>query len=135
MLCPYCKHKTEVTNSRHKATTNQVWRRRSCPHCSGIFSSLETPDLSTSIIVTSHGKSKPFDTDGLFISIYESMRHRNAAHHDARAICDTVINKLLKDVQNASIERDEIVSTTATTLQRFDRAASVQYLAFHPKNK
>lgn len=135
MLCPYCKHKTDVTNSRLKTTTNQVWRRRNCPACQAIFSSLESADLATSIIVTSNGKSLPFDIDRLYISIYESLRHRKSAHQDARALCSTIIAKLLTNIQNASLERDDIVITTAATLKRFDQAASVQYLAFHPKNR
>ena len=132
MLCPYCNGKTEVVNSRHKHSTNQVWRRRSCRECLAVFTSFEVADLKNTLAIENKGSLSPFDADRLFISIYNCMRHRKVAHQDARALYETILNKLLTTSNDATISRDTVVNTSISVLRRFDQAASVQYAAYHP---
>lgn len=135
MHCPYCDYKTDVVNSRHKSSTNQIWRRRSCANCKAIFTTHESADTSTLFIVQSGRINSPFEPDMLYVSIYESMRHRKRSHQDARGIYETVIKSIINNLDNASIDRDQIVQIATTALRRFDQAASVQYAAFHPITK
>ncbi len=132
MHCPYCNHKTDVVNTRHKSSTNQIWRRRSCTNCQAVFTTHESADTSTLFIVKSGTRTSPFDPDRLYISIYESMRHRKQSYQDARGIYGTVLTNIIHNLENASIDRDEIVQIITKILRRFDQASSVQYSAFHP---
>lgn len=131
MVCIYCGGDTHVKNSRLQKKANQVWRRRACVKCGAIFSTLESPDFDRSIVVQKASHLEPFSRDILFISIYDSLKHRQTAVSDATAVTATVIAKLLKRTGDAQLDRAQIVKTAQLALARFDKAAAVHYAAFH----
>jgi transcriptional repressor NrdR len=131
MVCVYCNSETNVTNSRPQKRSNAVWRRRQCQQCLATVTTVEKIDLETAIIVTHDTAQEPFSRDKLFISIYESCKHRKDAQVSATMLTDTIIRQLYPLVQDASIAKKEIIRICAKTLQRFDHAAGVQYIAYH----
>jgi len=137
MVCVYCSSSTNVTNSRLQKRTNSVWRRRRCTDCDAIFTTTESVAYEGSLGVldaTSH--IIPFDRDLLFLSIYESCRHRLHAPADATALSGTIIAKLHRSQDEPGvIARDTIVIVASETLKAFDPVACVHYLAFHPLTK
>lgn len=135
MRCIYCGFETKVTNSRPQKRANQIWRRRQCLNCETIFSSTEAADLSLSVRVNKNNQLEPFSRDKLLVSVYESCRHRKDALEAATALTSTIISKLLPLITNATIQRDEIVTITAETLEHFDKPASIHYTAYHPFHK
>lgn len=132
MVCLYCNSPTRVMNSRPQKRTNSIWRRRQCLKCKAVFTTEESPTFSGSILVNSPSASQPFSRDQLFVSIYESCKHRKDAQTVASALTDTIIGKLLPQVSDAAIERAQIVTTASMVLGRFDKAAGVHYAAYHP---
>jgi hypothetical protein len=79
-----------------------------------------------------NGRLTPFVRDQLFISLYESSRHRPEAVQTASYLTDTVLGKLVAEQKEAVVGRDDIVRLTHKVLKRFDPAAATIYLAFHP---
>lgn len=134
MNCVFCGGDTRVTNSRPQQRTNSVWRRRSCIDCSTIFTSTEVIDLSGSIVVKSATALASFSRDKLFISVYESLKHRKTALEDATALTDTIIQRILTAITGAEIQKSLITNTACQVLEAFDRSAAVQYQAFHPRS-
>lgn len=135
MVCIYCGSGTQVVNSRLQRRSNQVWRRRKCLVCSSTFSSLEAADLLLSLSYrTSQNALHPFSRDILFISIYESCKHRKNAVSDANALTATILGRLRPYMKDAVIERQDVINTTQQILKRFDRAAATFYAAYHPLN-
>ena len=68
----------------------------------------------------------------LLQSLYESLKHRPQALTEALALTDTVINKLLVQISQASLPRDTVADISYQVLKRFDRVAAVTYQAYHP---
>lgn len=147
MVCIYCQTKLRVYNSRPQLTRNQTWRRRACEACGAVFTSIESIDLSQSLIVSkpadngrhasggileNHETLHPFERDKLYISLYESLRHRNTAASDARGLCDTVTVHIIASARDGHVTARTIVRHALNTLQRFDTAAATHYAAFHP---
>lgn len=133
MICIFCGHKLEVTNSRAQRKLNQVWRRRQCPDCKALFTTDERIDLSKSLRVQYNTKQiEPFWRDILFTSVYESCKHRDTAAKDATALTDTVITRVLRKKYGAIVTRDQLVAITTEVLRRFDKASLAHYKAFHP---
>jgi transcriptional regulator NrdR family protein len=132
MVCIYCGAGTSVTNSRPQKRSNQVWRRRRCEGCGAVLTSLEAYELASGIHVRSKGgKTSVFDRDRLFVSIYESLGHREAPVADATALTETIIAKLCSPTTAALLETTKIAAAAADTLRSFDHAAAVYYTAHH----
>lgn len=132
MNCMYCSASTQVINSRPQKRLNHIWRRRKCAGCGSVFTTTEAPDLLQAVMVRRSGALEPFQRDYLFISLYDSLRHRQDAATDATALTATVISKLLEQTQGAVLERHTIVQTAHAVLSRFDHAAATHYAAYHP---
>lgn len=132
MVCPYCETKLIVSNSRPQKRTNSVWRRRSCPNCLNIFTTVEQIDpVQAWLFQTSSKASEPFQRDVLFISVYESLRHRKTADTDATALTATIISHLNRDPYPIKL-RKQVVHLTHQVLEHFDQAAATAYQAYHP---
>lgn len=131
MVCIYCKLSTEVVNSRPQKRLNRVWRRRHCTHCGAVFSTIEDAERSTSLVVRSNGRFQPFVRDTLFVSIYESCKHRKTAVTDAGALTDTILSRLPEILTAGAVEKVHLAALTLEVLQKFDALASSHYAAFH----
>ena len=133
MVCILCGSKTQVINSRPQKRLNQVWRRRQCLSCQTVFTSEESVNYGASwVIKVKNSGLQPFSRDKLFLSLYNSCRHRPTALSDASALTDTVVKRLLDVVdQNGGLEDSAIARTVQVALNRFDKAASSHYAAYH----
>lgn len=134
MTCVYCGSKTSVTNSRLQKRPNHVWRRRHCKYCGATFTSVESPSYTHSI--TFHGNTghtEPFSRDKLYLSIYEACKHRKDAVEASASLTDTVIDKLLPTLHEATVKRGDVVLITQQVLKRFDHLAAGNYTAYHAK--
>jgi transcriptional regulator NrdR family protein len=136
MVCIYCASSTQVSNSRLQKRANQVWRRRQCTQCGSNFTTHEIADYGSTIAVEySPKKLVPFSRDLLFISIFDSCKHRKSALADASALTLTIIGKLTDLVEDGLLDRDAIVTVATTVLERFDIVAATMYAAYHPMAK
>ncbi len=133
MVCTYCKGKTEITNSRHLARSNATWRRRHCLKCGALITSIEQPDYGRTWVVydPQNDKLSQFMRDKLFVSIYDSLRHRRTAIQDANALTATIMSKLAKISSGSQIDKTKLLSTAYECLKHFDKAAAVHFQAYY----
>jgi len=132
MVCIHCGANSKVTNSRPHRRNQLIWRRRQCLNCGRIWSSYETSDPSTLIVVKSKDDQLvPFDRDKLFVSIYNSCQHRVQPIKDTSALCATIMPAVYKAQVDGVIGHQQLIHIVAQTLSRFDQAATVHYQAFH----
>jgi transcriptional repressor NrdR len=132
MVCLYCGSATQVSNSRLQKRSNQVWRRRSCQACHTAFTTYEKADLSSAIAVRYTERDiRPFSRDALYISLYESCKHRTQAIVDADGLTQTVIGLLLNRIAAGTVKREDIITAASQVLGRFDKTAAAVYAAFH----
>lgn len=143
MICIFCNSQTEVKNSRPKARTPSIWRRRTCLQCGKQFSTLELPDYEKSLNVTSlNTNNQPFSRDKLFLSIYKSLGHRPDALNSATALTSTIIGRLLtkrhslqgltlQNQKDGIISNYSIATISYEVLKRYDPLAAASYKAYH----
>ena len=102
--------------------------------CGAVVSSKEFYNLEGSIVLLSNNDqvSLPFIRERLFISIYESCRHRPTAITDAIGITETVIAQCLASQKpEGTVNRLDLILITRRTLMQFDAAAGMYYAAYH----
>lgn len=131
MNCVYCGHDTRVTNSRPQKRINGIWRRRLCSTCDAIFSTSEAVDYSKSFKFKRSSDLEPFSRDCLYISLYESLRHRKTAIDDASALTDTILQTIAARLTTAVVDRTSVITVATQILDRFDPAAATHYRAYH----
>ncbi len=131
MVCLHCGSETKVNNSRHQKKRNQVWRRRECLECHALFTTEEIVQFSNSLRVLNNSKMSVFSRDKLFLSIYESCKHRKRAITDATSLTESVIARLISQHSNGNIDSDSIVQITLVILNRFDKVSAIHYQSYH----
>jgi transcriptional regulator NrdR family protein len=110
-----------------------VWRRRRCEHCGAIFSTHEAPDFAGSFMLrNSDGSLHAFSRDKLFLSIYESCKHRKNATDDSSAITLNIIGRLNSFSASGEILRRELIGIVMDVLANFDPTAASVYSGLHP---
>lgn len=133
MVCIYCGGDTRIFNSRLQKRENQVWRRRRCLQCKASFTTHEGADLAAAIRVRlpgGHGLV-PFLRPKLFLSIYESCKHRATSLEDAAALTDHIIAKLLRQLEDGTLTTAHIAHRVHAVLEHFDSIAASVYAAYH----
>ena len=133
MVCIYCGSKTSITNSRHWSRNNATWRRRQCNKCHAIFTTNELAQYDSlwTVYEPDLKALSSFMRDKLFLSVYDSCRHRKDAISDAASLTDTIINKLRDKVSDGSISKSDIRVTTYSIVNRLDVASGVYYKSYH----
>ena len=137
MVCIYCGGATYITNSRQQRKLNRKWRRRKCQTCGQLFTTIESMQENTSLMIDkspAEPRFLPFSRDNLFVSIYKCCGHRSTALSDASLITDTIISRLLPIVEKSCIPLPLIQQQAYITLKRFDPLAATYYKAYYWKN-
>jgi transcriptional repressor NrdR len=133
MVCVYCGSNTRIINSRHQTRNNGTWRRRTCLKCAATFTTSETAQYEQLWVVSDDKTNNlnSFERDKLFISLYDSCRHRKTAQKDATELTDTVINKLLRHGNTGSLAKNQLRDVAYSVLKAFDKVAAVHYKAYY----
>lgn len=130
MVCPYCSHDSIVSNSRLQKRANSVWRRRKCLTCGAIWTTLERLEASTVWRVQQNGHLLSFSYETLYISLYEALKHKKTAVHDAKHLTETVVQQLAKK-HVAILPTELITQTTYDILRRYNKLAAELYKTTH----
>ena len=75
-----------------------------------------------------------FSLDKLYLSLYESLKHRRSAIEDASALTTTITGKLSSKYSSPKIPKQELIDLVAGVLKRFNKPAHVYYIAYYANN-
>jgi len=131
MFCIKCQQPhTHVTNSRRLKKSNYVWRRRSCPNCGAVFTTVETPQVTQLYVVNHHNKRlrERFSLPRLTVSLAAVLRHRRSPAEDAYWLATTILEK---HSATTEVSLPRLMATALETLEYFDVRAAKQYGAIH----
>lgn len=128
MVCPYCRVKTRVVNSRPQRRRYQVWRRRQCPGCQATTTSYErlAPESVVSVRLAG-GRRLPLAEIAVGGPIYAALGADSEAEA-AAALTQTCLAKVF-DRQQAEISQQQLELIIYQTLRPYSRRAALRYLA------
>lgn len=137
MVCPFCLHaKTEVFNSRGSTRLNTVWRRRRCTACDGQFTTYESADPASLIVVKDKRTLTAFSHNRLQLTLLKCCDHRDDLDDCVPYLAATIEQKLIKmaaESKSPSITKDKLQQTTASTLKNYDPVAYIKFIGQHPE--
>ncbi|MBQ8310369.1 MAG: transcriptional repressor NrdR [Clostridia bacterium] len=132
MKCPACGFsKSEVIDSRPVTESNSIRRRRECPACQKRFTTFETIESISIIVVKKNGGKELFDKQKLLTGVLKATQKRPV---DAVLL----VNEIEAELQNtlrqevSSMELGEIVMRK---LKALDEVAYVRFASVYREFK
>ena len=131
MKCPFCGNPdTQVKDSRPSDDGAAIRRRRSCPQCSGRFTTFERVQLRELMILKRNGRRTPFDRDKLERSLGIALRKRPVQPEQIEQLVSRIVRQL------ESLGETEIPSSTVgdfimKALKGVDEVAYVRYASVY----
>ena len=78
MRCPYCKFtESKVIDSRPTVDGESIRRRRICLQCGKRFTTYETIETSSLMVIKKDGSRQPFDREKLMRGIVKACEKRS----------------------------------------------------------
>ncbi len=131
MRCPFCGNtETQVKDSRPAEDHVAIRRRRSCPGCSGRFTTYERVQLRDLVVVKKNGRRENFDRDKLSRSIRIAMQKRPVEPERIEQLLSGIVRRL-ESMGDTDIPSDTIGEIVMETLARIDTVAYVRFASVY----
>ena len=131
MKCPFCGHAdTQVKDSRPSDDGSAIRRRRSCPQCSGRFTTFERVQLRELVILKRNGRRAPFDRDKLERSLGIALRKRPVQAEQVEQLVSR-ITRQLESLGETEIPSSVVGDFIMKALKSVDEVAYVRYASVY----
>ena len=108
-----------------------MWRRRQCVACGAVFTTHESVELESALLVEKSGQNQPFLADLLLKELMNAMKHREDVYTASREVLGTIVRRLLDLPSRPVFSTPDITRVTSEVLKRFDKRAHLRYMADH----
>lgn len=133
MRCPSCNYdNTQVKDSRPVEGNTKIRRRRFCPKCEARFTTFETLQQKSLVVLKFSGLREPFDRT----KIEQSMAVALAKRGKTRDEINDSVSRLVQEIEAENMQEistREIGVRVLKELRGMDKLAFVRYAAVHRK--
>ena len=131
MKCPFCGNAdTQVKDSRPSDDGAAIRRRRSCPQCSGRFTTFERVQLRELMILKRNGRRTPFDRDKLERSLGIALRKRPVQPEQVEQMVSRIVRQL-ESLGETEIHSSTVGDFIMKALKAVDEVAYVRYASVY----
>ena len=131
MRCPFCGNTdTQVKDSRPADDHVSIRRRRSCPGCTGRFTTYERVQLRDLVVVKKNGRREVFDRDKLERSIRVAMQKRPVPADRLDQMITGIVRQL-ESLGDTDVVSDKIGQIVMETLARVDTVGYVRFASVY----
>ena len=137
MKCPNCgSQDNKVVDSRTSDNANSIRRRRECLKCSKRFTSYETIERVSLLVVKKDGSRQAFDTQKIKNGIIASTGKRPVSMKQI----DEMVERIEMNIANAAIGEQEVKSVyigdlVMEELRKIDEVSYVRFAAVYRQFK
>ncbi|RYG94559.1 MAG: transcriptional repressor NrdR, partial [Alphaproteobacteria bacterium] len=121
---------TQVKDSRPSDDGAAIRRRRSCPQCSGRFTTFERVQLRELMILKRNGRRTPFDRDKLERSLNVALRKRPVQAEQVEQLVSR-ITRQLESLGETEIQSSVVGDFIMKALKGVDEVAYVRYASVY----
>lgn len=135
MHCPFCgSTQIMVTNSRPTIGNSQIWRRRKCSTCGGIFTTYERINLSHLVVVKKSGRREKFRHAKLYSGIYHSsIDKKNFDRGEMSEFSEGITSQVEQEIikrKKKEIKSTEITEIVLKILRKKAPEVFLRFLAY-----
>ncbi|MCM1404694.1 MAG: transcriptional regulator NrdR [Prevotella sp.] len=138
MRCPNCgSHDNKVVDSRTNDNSNSIRRRRECLKCGKRFTSYETIERVSLLVVKSDGSRQSFDSQKIKNSIIAATGKRPVSMKQI----DNIVESIEMQIANTAMgDQQEIASSVIgdmvmQELKKIDEVAYIRFAAVYRQFK
>ena len=133
MKCIYCGNtESKVLDSRNSDESNSIRRRRECLSCGKRFTTYETIESTTLLVIKSDGSRQEFDTEKLKSGIIRACEKRPVS----MAQIETIIADIKKELYNSldqEVESSKIGELVMDALKQVDEVSYIRFASVYRK--
>lgn len=127
MKCIYCGYEnSKVIDSRVSDGSNSIRRRRECLACKKRWTTYETVETSSILVIKKNGAIQPFDKNKMINGIIKACEKRPVGLLEIETIASNV-EKELKENQICEIESVKLGEMVLNLLKPLDKISYVRY--------
>lgn len=135
MDCPFCgSEQIFVVNSRPSVKLGQIWRRRKCEDCGGVFTTYEKMNLTHLFVVKRSGRAQKYSRAKLYSSIYHSaIDIKHADRGEMGKWTDRLTNEIEREIvllKKKKVTSEEIMKIVFDALAKNNWDIFLRFLAY-----
>ncbi|HBI63893.1 MAG TPA: transcriptional regulator NrdR [Clostridiales bacterium] len=131
MKCPFCKHTdSKVIDSRSTVDGESIRRRRVCQHCGKRFTTYETVESSSMMVIKKDGSRQQFDREKLMRGILKACEKRSVSKAQMDSLLADIEQKLYGRMENEVSSR-EIGEMILERLVHIDEVAYIRFASVY----
>ena len=135
MKCPYCSHlKDRVIDSRSSNENRSVRRRRECMKCKRRFTTYESVEEISMMVVKRDGRRETFDRNKIISGILKACEKRPVSLHKVEDLVDKVERELYKKYEK-EVRVESIGELVMERLHKIDEVAYVRFASVYRQFK
>lgn len=101
MKCPYCKHtESKVIDSRPTVDGESIRRRRTCQKCGKRFTTYETIETNSLMVIKKDGSRQQYDREKLMRGIVKACQKRPVTKAQMDALLSDIEQRLYSRLEN-----------------------------------
>ena len=131
MKCPYCKHtESKVIDSRPTVDGESIRRRRTCQKCGKRFTTYETIETSSLMVIKKDGSRQQYDREKLMRGIVKACQKRPVTKAQMDALLSDIEQKLYSRMEN-EVSSMTIGEMVVERLVDIDEVAYIRFAAVY----
>lgn len=139
MYCPFChSDQVIVSNSRPSHKNIQIWRRRKCLKCGGVFTTREKMTASFLVVEKHDGRHVQYAHSKLFASVYRSIIGRKRIDQgEASKIAENITQKIEEKLitgKNRVVKTSDLIVLVIKTLAKPYPGSALRYFAYFSRS-
>lgn len=135
MKCPYCNSDLiKVIDSRPSEEQNAIRRRRQCENCNKRFTTYETIENASIIVIKKDHSREPYQREKLISGLIRSCHKRPISMAQIDQIVDNIENALYNTMKK-EIETTYIGELVMEQLKELDQVAYVRFASIYREFK
>ena len=131
MKCPFCgDQESKVVDSRHSEDGNSIRRRRECMACQRRFTTYETVESLSIIVVKRDGSRQSFDRNKILNSMVRAFDKRQVDVADLDRIT-TEIEQTIQNTLEREVSTDKIGEMVMARPKPLDEVAYIRFASVY----
>lgn len=131
MKCPYCKHtESKVIDSRSTVDGESIRRRRACLNCGKRFTTYETIESSSLMVIKKDGSRQQYDRDKLMRGVLMACKKRPVTKAQMDSLLADIERQLYAHVEN-EVPSGEIGEMILERLVNIDEVAYIRFASVY----